>query len=152
MSASVVRLSEPWAGRLSFFFHRELHPHSGQVEKLLAIRNVLRIFRQPHVLAGKCSVVLRWRRRQHGKLPTHRATTLDYTPEFHVVRPVKYSSPPATRLGRTGAAAPSRSTPASSNCAFGPSAITLSARPQPPGFPARAGLSLPPAVARKSHP
>src|SRR5262245_28034842 len=84
--------------------------------------------------------------------PLTAPTTLDYTWEFHVVRPVQYSSPPATRLGRTAAAASSRSTRNLKLCirpighhSYSPTPALIGAAP------AEFGLSLPPAVARKSH-
>src|SRR5262245_58011750 len=79
--------------------------------------------------------------------PLTAPTTLDYTWEFHIVRPVQYSSPPATRLGRT-AAAESRSTRNLKLCIrpIGHHSYSLN-RPSPAEF----GLSLLPAVARKSH-
>jgi hypothetical protein len=59
-------LSQPRARQLSCLFHCELHPPSSQVEKLLAIQRILGVFSQPYILAGECSVVLRWQRRRHG--------------------------------------------------------------------------------------
>src|SRR5262245_7412730 len=82
--------------------------------------------------------------------PLTAPTTLDYPRSSTVVRPVKYSSPPATRLGRTEVAVSSRSTPAISNLVH--SARRHHSISSAPSLPhAEFGLSLPPAVARKSH-